>query len=772
MFHVKQFILFLKFILIWYLVNGQSEVGQWADHFYYGKVVGVCFSNDGRSVGASNMGLFFYDGEDKSIQKFNKIHGLSDINISTIENIDGKIYIGYKNGNIDVLIDEKIINFPDIKLKTISADKQIVRFKKVKTPGGNFYYILTNFGVIKFDPDKNVILENYKLTSNFIKTNDIDIFKDTIYVAAENGVYYLPLNKNPEDFNNWIKITSFNNFNMLACFAHNNNLYIVKENNVPGQNDSIFVKTNNGFVYTTNYDNYKFVRVRINEQNDITFTYRDRVVVRDNNGQVLDVIYQYNGKSLNPLDAIYDRNFGRTIIGDNELGLIDKYNNEDIRQIKPNGPERGSFFRIKYQNNTIIGVPGIWDLSSFNPTYYTEGIHIFRDNQWKTILRDVFPLDTAFDLTGIAIDPKDNKHFFIGSYGNGLFEYKNDEFYKHYNPANSPLNSNSIYYFVPISDMEYDRNGNLWIVNSAVPEALHMYNQQNWFSINLSPYQNNEAITRLHIDQYNQKWLIQSRTNTVIIYDDNDTPGNISDDRKIALSSSNGSIPDGDYMYCIAEDKNGLIWLGTNKGIYLINNPSQILDLGYGKAQEILITQDGNVQKLFETEAIFDIEVDGANRKWVATANSGVFLMSSDFSSQIEHFTFENSPLVSNTVYDICINPITGDVYFATDKGLMSYRGFATEGENICDNYLIYPNPVKKGYNGYLTIRQIVADSKVTIMTIDGYKIYENNSLGGQFFWDMKNFKGEKIPPGVYIAVCTPPSGEKSCPIKFTVLSD
>jgi len=152
-------------------------------------------------------------------------------------------------------------------------------------------------------------------------------------------------------------------------------------------------------------------------------------------------------------------------------------------------------------------------------------------------------------------------------------------------------------------------------------------------------------------------------------------------------------------VYSIAEDREGNIWVGTNKGPVVYYDPSVIFDNEeFNGYQPEIPRNDGTqfVDLLLSTEKINAIAVDGANRKWFATEKSGVFLVSDDGKKEIHHFTEENSPLFSNNVQTLAVNDKTGEVYFGTDKGIVSYRGEATEGGDDFENVYVFPNPVRE----------------------------------------------------------------------------
>lgn len=229
-------------------------------------------------------------------------------------------------------------------------------------------------------------------------------------------------------------------------------------------------------------------------------------------------------------------------------------------------------------------------------------------------------------------------------------------------------------------------------------------------------------------------------------------------------------MPAGEEIYAAALDKDGKIWVGTDQGVYVFFSPGSVQNGGSNaQAQQIYITQDGIVQLLLETEAVTAIAVDGANRKWFGTSNSGVYLMSESGTELIAHFTRENSPLPSNTIIDIAVEDVSGEVFFSTDKGLIAYMGTATEAKQDCKDLVAFPNPVRHDYTGPIAIRGLIGNSEVKITDTAGNLVYKTTSFGGQAVWDGNNIDGNRVQSGVYIAHCAAPDGKKSCPVKILI---
>ncbi|MEI9913073.1 MAG: two-component regulator propeller domain-containing protein [Bacteroidota bacterium] len=214
---------------------------------------------------------------------------------------------------------------------------------------------------------------------------------------------------------------------------------------------------------------------------------------------------------------------------------------------------------------------------------------------------------------------------------------------------------------------------------------------------------------------------------------------------------SNGNLPEGE-VFCLAKDKNSFIWIGTSNGIGVIQCPQDVFT-GQGCNAVWPIVQQGNFAGyLFNGQEVRSIAVDGADRKWVAT-RSGVWLISATGEKVIYNFTEENSPLLSNDVRKIAIDGKTGEVYFATLKGICSFRSTATEGSETNETVLVFPNPVPPGFTGTIGIRGLMNNAIVKITELDGRLVYQTRALGGQAVWDGRDYRGRKISTGIYLVL-------------------
>ena len=227
----------------------------------------------------------------------------------------------------------------------------------------------------------------------------------------------------------------------------------------------------------------------------------------------------------------------------------------------------------------------------------------------------------------------------------------------------------------------------------------------------------------------------------------------------------------------LAQDQNGNLWLGTDKGIKVIYDGYRAFNNGGNGEQSpvtcsnITITNGEFAEYLMAYESITAIAVDGANRKWVGTASGGVYLLSANGLDQLEHFTVANSPLFSDKIVTIGINERTGEVFIGTDRGLQVYRGTATYAvSHPLDDVHAFPNPVRPGYDGPIAIKGFARNSIVHITDAAGHTVFSATANGGQVIWNGRTLEGKKVASGVYYVFASDDQGENRAVGKVMII--
>jgi hypothetical protein len=764
-------------LCVTFVVSAQiPAIGQWRDHLPYSETVSVTEGTD-RVYCASQGGIFALVKADNSIERVSKVNGLSDIAISTI-NVNpwnNRLLIAYRNGNLDVMINKVVTNVPDIKNANLIGNKIINSIFFIN----QYAYLGCGFGIVVFDTDKMEVSDTYLIGNNASFVNVMDVTSDgqNLYAATTTSIYQAPLScPNLANFVCWTQVSGLPSralpqgiYNQLVYFK--GSLYAgyskllatgswnqdtVFQFNIAANTWSVFekginvrsIKTGNGYLLLLSDGNAE---------------------VRDST-HVVNVVngYQFGGAPY-ANEAIMAKGGNGTDIylADKSYGLVHATNSYRSNFYFPNGPRKTDVYSMAYSDGSIAVTPGA-HYDNWGNTYNNAGISTFINEQWTTLDYHNYPiLGTDFDFLATAIDPSNANHIMYGSLGFGVFEFTNNVLGSIYNAhrANCTLTQRGLTdTLTDVTGLAYDAAGNLWVTNPMCKTLINCREPNGtWHAFDCSTAAPPLEIGSILVGTNGYKWAVLPRGRGILVYDENKTLSNPNDDRLKRLSFTKGSgALAGTEVFSMVEDKNQQIWVGTDAGICVFYNPDNIFSTSGFDAQQILIQQGTHVQILMETQSVTALAIDGANRKWIGTASGGVYLMSADGTVQILNFNKDNSPLLSNSINAITVNKKTGEVFFGTDKGIISYRSNATEGGDAFDNVYAFPNPVKHDYEGPIAIKGLTTNAEIKITDITGNLIFQTTALGGQAIWDGKNFKGERAHTGVYIVFCSDTDGKQT----------
>lgn len=745
-------------------------IGEWRTHLPYRNTIAVDYT--GKLVYcATQYNIFYYDKSDQNVGRLTKVNGLSDIGISKIKynKIHQVLVVAYTNANIDLIYEDRIVNISDIKRKSIYGNKTINNIAFF----GDYVYLSCGFGIVVVDIIKNEIKDTYLIGPNGTLLNVFNVACDgnTMVAATEKGLYRADyLNSNLANYASWIKDLSIPNPNAAYnnVTFYQNKLFTNLWVNIYAQ-DTMFVFDGGSWKIfdTTRYEDVFDMRI---SEGNLLISYNNSVVIYDENLSIVEIVWNYNPGTVTPKGAIMDEE-GNYWIADNFEGLV-RYKLWQAEKIILNGPGNTDVYAMDIAGSSLYVAPGGVS-SSWGNVWNTSGVFSFINDTWHVLKDNNQAFDTLFDVITVAINPTDHNHVFAGSYAMGLAEIKNGYVVNVYNKDNSGLeNPFSFYDWLGISGLAFDKDNNLWIANSACSQLLKVLKPDGtWQGFSVTPYLNQARTSKIMIDQNNQKWVLLTNTPGLLVFNEKGTFTNPSDDviRVLTSSIGNGNLPS-NLVLSFAEDMDGKVWIGTDKGVAVFYNPQKITEGGNFDAQVVTILQDSVAQHLLEFESVTAIAVDGSNKKWFGTEKAGVFLMSEDGQEQILNFTTENSPLLSNTISSIVIDDNTGEVYFGTANGIISYKAFATAGVEDMNMVYAYPNPVREGFNGNIGIKGLVKDASVKITDVSGTLVFETISEGGQAIWNGKNFSGNKVKSGVYFVFCSSEDGKDKLATKIMVI--
>ncbi len=737
------------FILFLFVFSIQFSLAQnnlqWKGYFSYNEIKDVAQS-ESRFFAASENALFSKSTLTNLIKTTNTINGFPSQTISAIFHSPTfqKTLVGYENGLLVVVNenDGTILNVVDIINKQIAPNiKKINHFNEAN----GIVYIACDFGIVQYNLATLQFGDTYFIGSNIpeIIVNQTAVFDGYIYAATlTEGLKRAEVtNPNLIDANQWIKISEGNFLGVTNLGTH---LFTSKSSGEISKSENGTAFSNFGALLSP-----AAVDIRTSENRLVVtsptsvFVYNDQLTLTNqiNKSQITTENVTFSCSTVLK-STIY--------IGTTENGVISfNINNPtNFEFISPNGPARNSIFSINANSSNLWATYGEYN-QFVSPRYRSYGFDKYTDDQgWKNI--PFSKVDGAVDLVRLTVSPTNENKIFISSFHSGLLEFEDDQLIKHYTQTNSGLESIvGNFVSIRIEQSAFDKEGNLWLTNGLVKNGLKVLKKNGqWQSFNMENILSKPLdgrFTRLTIDRNSTKWIC-TLDDGLIAY--NETYNNVF--KKINENSEDTPLPSNSVQAVTVDNRNQL-WIGTRKGLRVISSVSSFLSEEPLKAYPIIIVEEGLPQELLYEQFITDIVVDGANNKWVSTADAGVFQFSPNGQSTLYHFTTSNSPLPSNNVNDVDINQSTGEVFFATTKGMVSFKGTAISESKDLSNVIVYPNPVRPEYSGTVKITGVLDKANIKITDIEGNLVYEVISEGGSIEWDTTAFGKYKVATGVYM---------------------
>ncbi len=776
-------LLSLPLLLLVTLLHGQTDFSSsWEDFYSYNNVKDFVKVGDTFYAVVDNA-VFIYNSGTQEIEKLSSVQGLSGETATSIfySESSEKLIIGYQTGLIEVVDNRGRITLSnDIERLSITGEKQI---NDISEHNGQLY-LATPFAIVVYDIVNLQFGDTFFIGngSSEVNVNQIEIIDETIYAAANSGIYRADVtNPNLIDFNNWVQPQGsfIGDFNTLELF--NGRLFTSRIDGfyeISASNTLNFISTMPGRINDLKASS-EFIAVATDKQAQIFNTSLNQVVVAN-------AIEQFDYQ----LNTAYAENQS-IFLGTQEFGILQRSFSDSVthNEIHPPGPFANDSFSITAEDRNLWVVYGAYD-DAFGPIQSARGYSHFNGETWiNTPYNPAFP---ARDLVNITIDPDNSERVFISSYGQtdpgnltatgGLLVVENNLPTTFLNQTNSGLESivvpsNPSYRSVRISGTAFDNQGNLWVANSFVDNRLKKLEPNGtWRSFNLSSIITNFAfgLSELVIDRSGSVW-IATRRNGLLVY-------NETGDRKRALitEATKGSLPDFNTR-SLAVDRNNRIWIGTKKGLVVYSNAAGVFDETIIDAFPVVIDDDGVPRRLLGDQPVNSIAIDGADNKWFGTDTGGVLGTNPSGQETLFNFNKDNSPLPSNRILKIDVDNSTGKVFIATDKGIVAFNSNVDPFGDTLGEVYAYPNPVRSSHN-FVTIdgrndTNIPRGTNVKILDAAGRLVYETNVIegqevkGGKVIWDKTNLAGRSVASGIYIVLLTSPDRAETSSTKIAIIN-
>lgn len=718
----------------------------------------------------SSTNLFRYHPETEEVQLFSRQNGLSDSGISQIAycRAEGCLVIVYTNANIDFLYDDgSVVNLPGL-MNSQLTDKQV---NNLAVEGSRAYIAMTQGVEVVNVADAT--LENFYAVGNVRSTA---IYADRLYASVADSLVYGELQANLLDRSNWhTAATNLAGTNMvvfrdfLYLQGWGGGLFRIGR-------DNQWVLVNAQFLYYLNTDGSSYLLCG-NASRVMQFDASERLTewIQDNDfnevtrtsGGTYWASRGLNGLQPYALDAAADT-----------LAVHGS-------ALSPDSPVHDYCYYMTYVGDTLLVAGGSLNYVGID---YEGTVMRYAGGSWYNFPDDDIArrANTNYlNITSVAQDPADVAHHFATAAGGGLFEYRDGRYVKCYNLDNSPLCAMvaGSRYHVRTDGLNYDPWGNLWIINNQVDTILRaMRPDGSWKEFYDESIAMFPTCERTLFDSSGRLWVTSRRETAysddgLYCLDLNGTFENRDDDRsrfRASATNEDGTACEFTGTSSVVEDKSGRIWFGTATGPYLIEQPDEWFADDFTVTQVKVPRNDGTnyADYLLSGVAINAIAVDALDRKWFGTAEDGVFVTSPDGVTTVHHFTTENSPLPSNVVYSLAVNESTGVVMIGTDRGIVAYEaGTAADAVSISgDQIRVYPNPVRPGYYGRITVSGLPESADIKITRTGGQVVAAGTAVGGVFTWDGRDRAGRRVPSGVYFVMASTADGKEGAAAKITIV--
>jgi len=729
---------------------GQDElrIGEWRSYLPAKRGLSVTQSPEAVFFG-TEWALMRVDKEDLSLQHISKTNGLSDIGVQKLayDAENDVLIVTYTNSNIDLVFSDEVVNLDQIKKNTQILQDRTINDIFVKSP---YAYFATGYGITQLD----LVNREFGFTTftNFAVTSVAE-FQGRLYASTETGLYAAPEaeSANLADFGLWSLIGAEEGF---PESYQSHDVSVVDDKMYVGIDGSIFGFDGSNFENLYTIATHRLAFTQSVSEGILTGWIcnaggcPDRKFLIAETGTTEQIRF---GCANRVLDGVVDEQ-GRIWFADDGQGFhYSTALREPCQTITPDRPRTHNASQMATYNRKLYVASGGVTIN-YGYRFREDGLITNESGSWSAVNKFTDEvLETRNMRDFLAVEVADDGTVYVGTFWDGLIEYK-DGVVKIFDKDNSSLQNSVIN---PdrnrITDLDFDLQGNLWITNHDSPRALSVKTPQGeWQSFDLPSSENVVAVAADHSGTI---WIAISNEG-LVLYNPGDDVLATGDDQARVLNANNSTLTS-NIVNDIAVDKDGAVWVGTSMGPVVFDCGNQSFAsncLGI----RLVVEQNSVGGELLGEEDVRAIAIDGGNRKWFGTTN-GIFVQSADAETPVMRpLNEDNSPLFDNNIIDIEIDDIDGEVFIATDKGIMSLRSDAVAGGRFHEPELeIFPNPVRPGYAGPIAIKGLAENSNVKITDIQGKLVHESRAIGGQAIWYGEDLDGVRAASGVYLVFST-----------------
>ncbi len=760
-----------------------AEIGTWEVFASFYRVQALT-AGDGALWAGTDGGVFRYDPETEDFERYTTGNGLTDADARALafDEARGVLWIGYDDGTLDRLdaASGAVVGFPDIARADRFTQRGITRLRL----DGDSLLVGTDFGLVVFDAAEGAVLDTYEKFGGL--PSGLAVYDALLAPVPEGGAGL------------WLATEGgVVRARRAAPNLREPSAWTVEEDAPePARSLAFF----SGGVFAG--------RAAVDDEAGDLFRRRpdgtwERLSFSDRTVSDLFVaegrLFAVSPFRIGTYDADLTRGRlfvsgasgllaavpgleGRVWAGTEERGL-------SLLPAPPqSGDEEGMAERFVVPDGPLtnrvtaldVGPDGTLWVGYARVSAEVNGMSRFDGRTWTSFARR-----DGVDVAGSpirAVLAYSEGGAWGGSEGDGLMRVTPDGEVVTYRSGNSTLTGDPGFPdFIVVLGVDEDDAGRVWATNREGARRLHVWSEEEgWAGVGRPPGLPIGAgrYADVYVGSFGTKWisLLNSRQRVgagFLALDTRSTPRDDSDDEGVAVtevgSSTTGEgLPD-QTVNAFAEDLEGRLWIGTDRGLAVIFSPGSVFaDPALARPTWARIPDQTDF--LLRDLTIFDIAVDPAGRKWLAS-NTGAWLLNAEGNEVVAQFTEGNSPLPDDVVVDVAVDPTSGRVYFATDAGVVSYQGSSVAPSADLRDLRVFPNPFRPAVHAGVQVEGLVAETDVRVLTVDGQVVAAFDVRGGSAAWDGRDQRtGELVPSGVYLVAASGQDGEGTAYGKVAVI--
>ena len=779
------------------IITASAQSGSWKIHPVFGATPTNAIDVGDRIYYLVSNNLFCYDKETSENIMYDKSNYLNDTQISNVYyNYDKKyLVVAYSNSDIDIILENgRVKNIPDITNSLMPSLKTINHV----TFNGNRIYVATAFGYVVIDDEKFEIAEsriyNKSITSAAVCGN-------YLLLSSADGTYIGLASKAHSTLDSFVLYANEKKCKFLTItdkrfltYGTNAIIYDIATDADGNPTGLTWVKTI-GDTAPSSVQPVKSLGVTM-----VLYPATPQYYKIDATGEASAAITLPTAVKSELLTS-QETDGSWWAVGSNGIHKVTiegttATTKVDYQKINASTVSRVFYLVYNEEKDYLLA-------ANTGPILITkEGgnaiINRLENGIWTTLDTKVTPGGaspaTVLQRSYLPIfDPKDSNAFIIGTRDQGIFRFVDnpEEGFKeanHWTQNNSPVYSSGSR--CNAHAIDFDRNGNIWFISGTQKPSKPYILPHDKIDVE-TPSANDWVSTELsfnYSDQWENIFYIARKSGVKIycpkgyanvFFFKEKVEGDYSSFNLAEFKTSSstldqdGNIFSWNKIFSFAEDLNGKIWMGSTTGI-CVWNPENIFDTDSRVYRPKVPRNDGtnNADYLLDGVSVTCIAVDALNRKWIGTNANGVFLVSADGTEIIEQLNTSNSVLPTDQILSICVKPNSNTIFIGTPNGVLEYETSSVTPAPSYDEVLVYPNPVRPEYTGFISIKGLMANSLVKISDASGNVITSLQATGGTATWDGLNASGERVKSGVYYVLASENENETSSAIvaKFLVI--